>query len=206
MSFSLRNMSLPAKIGRAAGSFLDGILDRIFTIAGAVTFAQVPQLIQQYIDVLAGALMEAGRQYEAIRIHAAATGKTVNEFIEKHLNSSDPDFRGSGKIFQATVERYEELQSAYKALIDVPLWQKPFSFITHYDSSIMQAVVFEPGLPLNTEGLVYAVTGAVVGFLFYNTILKLPVYLLSSGKKKKELPAYQDHDTGPADGEEELDV
>lgn len=174
---------------RAIGRFFDSILDRVFSVAGALVFSQIPQIITQYTDVLSGALSEARRQVQTIREMAAQNGKTLEEFLQKHLNSSDPDFQGSGKIMQKSVERFLELDDAYQALLNAPVWKKPFLFFYHFDSELFRALHFQPALPLTPEGAIYAFVGILAGLLVYN-ILKSPLYLFGHKKAAIEPAAF----------------
>ena len=59
---------------RFFGRMIDGLLDRVFCIAGAIGLSQIPGIIQQYVDVLSGALAEARRNVETFREQAALVG------------------------------------------------------------------------------------------------------------------------------------
>ncbi len=166
--------------------YFDSIVDRIFCAAGAVVFSQIPQFIRQYTDALSGALMEARRQIDSIRSMAELGGKTLEEFIGKHLSSTDPDFQNSGKVMQASVDRFAYYEAAYRALIDSAIWKKPFLFLYYLDIDLFHAVKFQPGLPLSVEGACYAFAGILAGLLVYN-IIKLPYWIYRERSELKKV-------------------
>lgn len=170
---------------RSLGRIFDTILDRIFAVTGALVCMQVPQFIQQYTDVMAGALSEATRQVETIRSTASQLGKSVEEFILKHLQSSDPDFQASGRIYDAQFERFHWLREAHTALSEASTWNKPFVFFSHLDSRLLQAVDFQPGLPLSIEGLIYGIAGIIIGLFVYHMIIKIPVHIRNAFRKRR---------------------
>ncbi len=169
---------------RKITAVIDGFLDRVFSMAGAVIFSQIPRLIDQYTDVLSGALFESSKMVESITRRAGEIGRSIEEFIGKHLNSQDPDFIASGKIMQESLERYDRYKEALDAITSANIFYKPFAFFYYLDWELFKTVRFTPGIPLTVEGGMYAVTGLAFGFLFYNVILKAPVHFMrvKSGK------------------------
>ena len=156
---------------------IDQLLDRVFSVAGAVVLSQMPQIMRQYLDVLSGALAEAGRNVAVFRDQAFLLGKSLPEFIDKHLRNPDPDFQASGRAMQQAVLRLEDYEAAYQALNNASPWERPFLFVYHLDGHLWGALQFSPGLPLNLEGLAYALAGILLGLACYHGIVRMPVYL-----------------------------
>ena len=171
---------------RFFGRMIDGLLDRVFCIAGAIGLSQIPGIIQHYVDVLSGALAEARRNVETFREQAALVGRTLPEFIDKHLRNPDPDFQASGRAMQMAVERFEGYGAAFESLRDASIWQRPFLFFAHLDVGLWSQMDYRPTLPLNMEGLIYAAVGIPLGLLAYYGILRLPVYLFRKKDKDRE--------------------
>ena len=152
----------------------DTMMDRIFSVLGAAIFSQIPNLILLYINTLSGALAESTRQVAAIQRQASLIGLTMEGFITQHLKSAQPAFKASGKIHQATLLRYQEYKGALHALNESEIWNRPFIFIQHLDFAILKAVKFKPAIPLNLEGLIYALIGIILGLILYHGIIKIP--------------------------------
>ena len=88
---------------RKITSFFDGILDRVFSIIGAVAFSQVPEFIQQYIQRLGGHVDEAQHQVELIREAAQSSGHTLRTYIEIFITQADPGIAHQGQLIQRTI-------------------------------------------------------------------------------------------------------
>lgn len=166
---------------RSIGEFID----RIFCALFAILFAQLPLYIEQYVHVLSGALAEAKLSYEDIKMRASmlVPPMTVEEFVQHHLDSEDSAFRASGEHFRESILRYEHYQSAIEQFSTCSVWSKPFVFLQNKEAHLIEALDFKPGLPFSTEGLVYVLVGAFVGFLIVSLIRGIGKKLTS----KKEL-------------------
>ena len=120
---------------------IDQLLDRVFSVAGAVVLSQMPQIMRQYLDVLSGALAEAGRNVAVFRDQAFLLGKSLPEFIDKHLRNPDP--AGAAPLLVSAEPstlggyRIEGLGSTKAA-------PRPARGLAFRDASV--------GLPLFTEG------------------------------------------------------
>jgi hypothetical protein len=169
---------------RYIGRSVDTLLDRIFSVLGAVALSQIPQLISQYYDVLTGALAEARTNVQVFRSKAAEVGLDLRSFINEHLTSGSPVFQKSGEGMRLAVDRYESYEASASALADASVWERPFVFFRHLDSSLFTALEFRPGLPLTVEGAVYALVGIVFGLGLYHLFRTLPVRLVRGPKKK----------------------
>ncbi len=167
-------------------SFFDGMLDRVFSVLGAISFAQFPQFVQQYLQRLAGHADEARRIVERYKLAAERAGMEFEPYIERFRQDSDPVIAEHGSIMVEAVERLEFLTQAVAALQQSNMFTRPFVFLANLDTDIgWQAwLIFQPGVPTTVEGAVYALAGIAVGLLVYHA-LKWPVYKLRSARKGK---------------------
>lgn len=145
--------------------FVGSMMDRILCVAFALILAQFPVYVNQYVDVLSGARMEATKAYQALEAEAQKLGIDVERFVKHHEESNDSIFVASGRLHRRTIERYTSLNTAFTALTTASMWDKPFVFKQYYDSDIANAIQFELGVPFNTEGAVYALVGLMLGLI-----------------------------------------
>ena len=148
---------------------LYSLIDRIICVVAAIAAMQFPVYINQYIDVLSGALQEAKINYEDLQKRAAEIGMTVQEFVDHHLVSNDSVFHQSGLHYQDFIARYEGYQKSYEVLSTSPVWRKPFDFL-RLKNSKLKVLQFKLGLPLTVEGVVYGLLGVVAAILLLHLI------------------------------------
>lgn len=155
--------------------WISGLLDRIFAAAGAVLFSQCPLFIQQYIQQLSGHATELRLQVNAIQQAATHSGKTLEQFIQKFVDSGDVDFVRQGDIMLAMVSRWYNFSDAYSALQNSSVFSRPFVFVFHFNWDIAKSTWhnFIFGLPFNLEGLIFALMGILFGYLFYFGLRRL---------------------------------
>lgn len=146
------------------------LIDRCFSVAGAVIFAQAPQFYEQYQQRLEGHLSELKLQMNFMNEAAEQSGKSLQEYIDKFLSSTDVDFSRQGILLQKMSDRYQEMNQSLDSLHDTTPWTRPFVFLSNLEGSVAEGVVenFKIGIPLSLEGLVYALVGVIFGFsIFY---------------------------------------
>ena len=163
-----------------------GIIDRICALAGALCFSQAPLFMQQYKQQLFGRVEELELQVKVLKDAAQLSGKNLEEYIAKFIQSPDPDFSRQGEIMQNMYVRLVDLKHSLFALSDADLWNKPLSFLHHYNHEVGKATwkYFELGVPMTTEGAVYALFGLGFGFLVFYLLKQ---FLLTSGRAIKSL-------------------
>ena len=66
----------------------EGLFDRLLCVLGAVTFSQVPEFMQQYLQRLGGHLDEARRQLDRLQDAAARSGLTLEQ-LTAHMSPPD---------------------------------------------------------------------------------------------------------------------
>ena len=155
----------------------EGLLDRVLCVLGAVTFSQLPEFMQQYLQRLGGHLDEARRQLQQFRQSAEQSGLTLDRFITQTTANPDAAVAKLGDVMAQSATRVDTLESAQAALQNASLWSRPFVFLRHVDPSIAHATwsIFKPAVPTTAEGLIYAATGMLVFIAIYHLGIKHPI-------------------------------
>ncbi|MFO7951187.1 MAG: DUF2937 family protein [Bacillota bacterium] len=178
-----------SKIHAGPLKFIDGIADRIFAALGAVALSQFPQFYGQYMQRLGGHLAEARRMLEQYIQAAESHNLTLEEYIREHLESGSDVFKSSGEVMQRLVERHETLEQAYMAMLDANIYNRWFVFLKEVDWSIAAGTWenFVPGLPTTLEGLVYALSGLLIGWGTYSFLKYVVTIPFTASLAKKRL-------------------
>jgi hypothetical protein len=158
--------------------FVDGIIDRVVSVIGAIALSQFPQFFGQYMQRLGGHLDEARRALRQYNEAAEAFNMSLEEYIRAHLDSGSVIFESTGEIIQSLVERVQALEQAYRALQDANIYNRWFIFLREVDWSIAAGTWdnFVPGVPTTIEGLVYALAGLLMGWGIY-ALLKTAIFV-----------------------------
>lgn len=154
---------------------LKGIVDRFFAVAGAFIGSQIPVYMQQYTQRLSGHLAELSHWIQEMTKVAALSEKSLEQYIEKFIQSSDPDFSRQGELMQAVVQRWEDFSQTLHHLAEAPVYSKAFVFFSEIKYEIARHTVyqFQPGISLTLEGMAYALAGMAVACLCYRGCVKI---------------------------------
>jgi len=143
------------------------LLNGLAAVAGAASASQFPAFYQQYMQRLGGRLDQA--QIQVARIEAAARDNslTVAEYVEKFAASSEPAHQRQGDLLLEQIIDLDRLRQAMDALAAAPTIARPWRFAQYFDGDTARATLgdFAMGLPLTTEGFVYAAIGMVIGLM-----------------------------------------
>lgn len=152
--------------------WIDGFLDRLAALSGAILFSQWPAFMEQYVQNLSGRVAELQIQVDQLNSLAASFHKTVPEYVNKFLNSQDPEFRAQGIVLQSLTDRFSYLQTSLQTISSAPVWQKPFSFLTTFQWDVAKNAYkqFSPAFSLTLEGIVFAFVGLCVGVSLYRVV------------------------------------
>jgi hypothetical protein len=163
---------------------IQGLLDRVFAVAGAVIFSQIPNFIDQYQQQVTGRMAELQLQINIMERVAATTGKTLKQYILKFLSSTDPDFYNQGEVIQQMLLRFESLVQALNALKEASAFTKAWALICHFDYEIARSTFssFVVGLSFSLEGFIYAFIGLVFGLSCF-FLVKQFVIRIATGLK-----------------------
>lgn len=169
------------KILLAPVRFLDSLLDRSVSLAGAFVLCQFPHFKILYLQRLGGHVDELSRIVKAYAIAAQSAGLSLEKFIAKHLSSNVQEFNASGRIMSENVDRLKDLSEGLKAIKGASPEFSLLEFLRHINLDIARETMktFTPGLPLTIEGLVYAGIGLVLAMVVYWIIKKALQGLLS---------------------------
>ena len=161
----------------AAFTAIEGFLDRLVCVLGAVVCAQAPEFFQQYLQRLGGHLDEANRQLAAFEQAAQSAGKPWAQFVADTLGNPDAGLARLGATMRDTASRVDELAAAQTALLHASAWSRPWAFLAHLDAAIAQATaaIFKPAVPTTVEGAIYAGIGVAVAFGLWHFLIRLPL-------------------------------
>ncbi|MEO1190775.1 MAG: DUF2937 family protein [Pseudomonadota bacterium] len=146
---------------------LSRLADGVAASGGAAALAQFPAFYQQYLQRLGGRLDQAMLAVERLQTAAIEQGLSLQDYVGRFLNATDPVFRREGQNLVTTLDEAANLEAAHDALQTASAWERPEAFATHFDSDLALATFerYVPALPIDGEGLVYAATGLVLGLL-----------------------------------------
>lgn len=155
-------------------SFINNLLDRLFVVAGAFLGSQIPQFIQQYTQRLAGNVDALQKLLTQLRNIALFSSKSLEQYIQKFRDSSDPDFISQADFMQGILMRWQDLHQTLDHLTQSSIWLRPYYFLKDLQPDVAHSTLesFQPGLSLTIEGLCYAGVGMILGWAFYQLISK----------------------------------
>lgn len=154
---------------------LDKFLDRFFVVLGAFLGSQIPEFLQQYVQRLAGHVDELKYIIDQLSQLASASNKSLEQYIQKFVHSSDLDFVKQGEFMQALVTRWQNLNDSLRSLAQSSYFERPFVFLKEMNYPIAQETFYsyQAGINLTLEGLGYTAIGIIVGILLYQLISKI---------------------------------
>ncbi len=174
-------------LAKKIGAFFSGIADRLLSILGAIIMAQFPQFFSQYLQRLGGHLNEARRTVNSYEQAAEALGIGFDEYIAAHLKAEERLFQASGEVLVSLVERLEALETSFSNLQQAGPFTRWVVFFQEVDWDIARQSLFyyTPGIPTSLEGIIYALTGLLLGWGFFS-LLKTSFYSIDSKLKNKK--------------------
>jgi Protein of unknown function (DUF2937) len=159
--------------------WLTGLLDRAFSVIGALIFAQAPLFMQEYTQQLVGRTAELHMQVNAMRQAASLSNKSLEQLMQKFMENPDLDVVRQGEMMHALIGRWQQLSEALAAMQGSTLWGRPFAFLFHLNGDAFSSTFqhFRLGLPLNAEGGIYALLGMACGYLLFLGLKKAASFL-----------------------------
>lgn len=169
---------------RAPFSFIESLLDRIISVAGAIVFAQMPAFIVQYQQRLGGHVDELKHLISKYRSYAASNNRTLDEYINIHLQSTVKEFASTGQLMNENLARFNELSSALKEIADSTGLLKLFMFFKNFDVEIYRGTMknFVPGITFSTDAILYGLTGVIIFMSIYWLIRKTVILIIRKAK------------------------
>lgn len=158
--------------------FLGNLFDRLCIVIGAFLGSQIPSFIQQYTQRLAGHVEALQKLVTQMHQIALLSHKSLEQYIQKFQNSTDPDFTQQGEFMQGILIRWQELSQTLEHLTQSPFWLHYYYFIKDIQIDIAQSTFasFQPSLNLTIEGLCFAMIGMILGWTIYQIISKCIVF------------------------------
>jgi hypothetical protein len=152
--------------------FINGMVDRLFAVAGGLALSQAPLFMLQYTQRLAGHVQELQLQVAMMRQAASLTGKSLEQYVGKFLASQDPDFLSQGILMQKMTVRADLMARQLHALQEATPLSRPFIFLSHINWEIARPTLkaFEPGLSFTLETGLYMVVGIALGYASYSLV------------------------------------
>ena len=151
-------------------SFVRGIFDRMLLVGAVVAGGLLPGFIAQYRQRLGGRLDQAMLDLEpwqklARQFHHG----DIEQLIQYHLSSSDPQFRAEGAVIRALVTTVHQLQSAADALHG-SLFRQSSYLALHADPGLLRATFGDwmPTFALSFDGLLFAALFALSVWLLFH--------------------------------------
>lgn len=174
-----------SRILKSFAGFLESILDRVISAAGALIFIQIPAFIVQYQQRLGGHVDELALLIKRYKSAAADNSRTIDEYIGLHLQSDVKEFVSTGKIMSENMERFTDLSTALKSLTESKGIVKVFSFVKDLEFDIFKAAYknFVPGLSFTYDTLLYGAGGVLIFMTVYFIIKKIVQFIISKAKR-----------------------
>jgi Protein of unknown function (DUF2937) len=155
------------------------ILDRwlclLTGVAGAVLASQLPGYTLQYMQNLRGRLDELEPMVREFELDVMQYNYTIDEALLECATASG-FLDALCNSFESTVVRYEDLHAHYYMLAATSDYKRPFALMGSVKEDIAKSVAmeFEPAIPANDQGFVYA----LVGFLLLSGVVTVLFNLL----------------------------
>lgn len=159
--------------------FIESLADRTIASAGALIFMQIPAFMVQYLQRLGGHVDELKILTAKYRAAAADNGRTLDEYIQLHIQSGVKEFASTGRLMTENIERLNFLSNAHKEISAATGIKKFFVFIRHSDIDIIRGAYsdFVPGISFSLDSAIYAVAGIAVFMTVYFIIRKLITFI-----------------------------
>jgi hypothetical protein len=156
-------------------SFVRGIFDRLCLVCAVVAGGLVPGFIAQYRQRLGGRLDQALLDLEPWqKLARQFDNGDIEQLIQQHLNSSDPQFHAEGAVIRALVTTVEQLRNAAEALHG-SLFHQAVYLALHPDPGLLRASFSDwvPTFALSVDGLAFAALFALAVWLLFHALWAL---------------------------------
>jgi len=143
-------------------------------MAGAVSFAQLPEFSQQYIQRIGGAVDELTTVVADFDRDAAASDLERRQALARMNTSDDTLVRDRGTTMTRTISRYESLTAQQEQVKTAEPVLRPVVVATDADPQLLQSTWedFRPAVPVTRDGLVWLAIGAFFGWAFMGLLTR----------------------------------
>ena len=160
------------------------LLDKILFTAILITGLQLPQLMEQYQQYLAGYFDATRLQVENYRGNAILNGYVdIYAMIDEHLQNTISSVRTDAEQKLETLAEYDELTEGMNIFQTGNLLEKTMYMFSPQRTDMLKGTLvnFEPGIPLSVNAFFFALILAVL----LNGLIASHVYLYKWRKNKK---------------------
>lgn len=149
------------------------VLTLVGGLAGAATTSQFPEFSQQYMQRLGGAVDALGEVVADFDASAQAAGLSRETALEQLQGTAFLDRRRLDMT--ATFTRFERLKGDMAALEGQGPFMRAYNLPRLTDSQIARATwkIYQPAVPLNFAGIIFAVFGFLIGGAILGAVLKV---------------------------------
>ncbi|MEP1768637.1 MAG: DUF2937 family protein [Sulfitobacter sp.] len=142
-------------------------------LCGAAATSQFPEFSQQYMQRLGGAVDALGEVVADFDASAAASDLTRNEALSQLQGTAFLERRRTDMT--RSIARYERLSDDLAVLQGQGPFMRAYNAARFTDGDIAQAAwgAYQPAVPVNFSGLIFAGVGFVLGGLGIGLILRV---------------------------------
>lgn len=142
-------------------------------LAGALTTSQFPEFSQQYTQRLGGAVDALGEVVADFDASATASGLSRAQALAELQGTPFLERRRSDMA--RSIARYGRLSTDLGALEGQGPFMRAYNAARFTDGDIARAAwtAYQPALPLNFAGLIFAAAGFVLGSAAFGLVLRL---------------------------------
>lgn len=135
-------------------------------LIGALAFSQAPEFAQQYQQRLGGALDELSIIVADFDRDATLAGIDRRQALAIYDGAGEPFLRNRGQSMRRTLTRFETIARQSADMTKASAFAKPFALLQNADDMILTNAWrdFQPAVPVTPAGLLWAATGAALGW------------------------------------------
>jgi hypothetical protein len=141
-------------------------------LALGACLSQFPEYAQQYQQRLGGAVDELRIITAEFEAAAKEAGLSREEAIDRYSKTGDGFIAARGESMARTFARYDDLSTTLAEIRGASGWDRFTHLPQYFDSEIGRRALadYKPAVPVTVEGLAYAGTGFVVGYVALSAI------------------------------------
>ncbi|WP_299150497.1 DUF2937 family protein [uncultured Tateyamaria sp.] len=149
------------------------VLALIGGLLGGASASQFPEFSQQYTQRLGGAVDALAEVVKDFDASATAAGLSRAEALAQMQGT--PFLERRQADMTRTFQRYDQLRADLKVLTDAGPFMRAYYGARMTDGDVARAAMqaYQPALPLNFAGAVFALTGFFAGLIGVSILLRL---------------------------------
>lgn len=165
-------MAGTSSVGRAHRITL--LVGALLVLAGAAAASQFSGFMDAYQNALAGRVVEARMDVDAIVDRARHANMPVYALLHAQHTASNPASKREAEDMRARIDSAGQVTQAYDRVQAAGILEVPVVFVSNFRMDVAEDAWsrFEPAVPRDTASVLYAVMGG---------LLALAVFLLLRG-------------------------